>query len=257
MIDKSENKNFTNEVESHFDAKALNDNLEDFVPHCINDYLRHPYDYINDLYCKNLDDKIVLDYCCGTGINSVIFSKNGAKIKGIDISRDSIDKAKKKFKKHNLNNYEFYKMDAHSLNFEDNYFDYIICYKSLLYLNLEKSFKELNRVLKQDGKIIILENIGDNFIFYYYRFFKHISKSKKYASELNKIKTKNFNIAYKYFKCEESQYFDFFTIFGKLIKDKLKIVISFKFLRCLDYFLLNKLKISFLSFTLVKILKKK
>ena len=148
-------------------------------------------------------------------------------------------------------------MDAHSLNFEDNYFDYIICYKSLLYLNLEKSFKELNRVLKHDGKIIILENIGDNFIFYYYRFFKHISKSKKYASELNKIKTKNFNIAYKYFKCEESQYFDFFTIFGKLIKDKLKIGISFKFLRCLDYFLLNKLKISFLSFTLVKILKKK
>ena len=39
-------------------------------------------------------------------------------------------------------------MDAHSLNFDNNYFDYIICYKSLLYLNLEKSFEELNRVLE-------------------------------------------------------------------------------------------------------------
>ena len=140
MIDKSEDKKFTSALESHFNKVATKNNLDDFIPNCLNDYFRAPFEYIIDSYCKNLDDKNILDYCCGTGINSIIFSKQGAKIKGIDISIGSIDVAKKKFKKHNLINYEFYKMDAHSLNFEDKSFDYIICYKSLLYLNLEKFY---------------------------------------------------------------------------------------------------------------------
>ena len=147
-------------------------------------------------------------------------------------------------------------MDAHTLDFSDNYFDYIICYKSLLYLNLDKAFKELNRVLKKDGKLIILENIGDNFIFNYYRYFKHLLISKKYASELNKIKIKDFNIAKKYFKCVDSSFFDFFMIFGKFIKDKFRINISHSFLKSLDKILLKNLKLYFLAFTVVKIYKK-
>lgn len=256
MIDKSDDKKFISVLESHFNKAASKDHLDDFIPNCLNNYFKAPFEYIIDSYCKNLDNKNILDYCCGTGVNSIVFSKKGAKIKGIDISIDSIDVAKKKFKKHNLINYEFYKMDAHSLNFEDNSFDYIICYKSLLYLNLEKSFKELNRVLKNDGKIIILENIGENFIFNYYRFFKHILKSKKYASELNKIKLNDLNIASKYFISENTVFFDFFTVFGKFISDKFKIKISHKFLKHLDFLLLNRLGLNFLSFTLVKVLKK-
>ena len=257
MIDKSEDKNYINEIKSHFNKKATDDNLNDFIPECIDKYYRAPFEYIINDYCKNVSNKKILDYCCGTGINSIIFSKKGASVKGIDISKVSIDVAKKKFKKHNLSNYEFHQMDAHKLNFEDNYFDYIICYKSFLYLNLEKSFKELNRVLKYSGKIIILENIADNFFFNYYRYFKHLLKSKRYALEFNKIKIKDFNIASKYFVTEKSIFFDFFTIFGKLIKDKLKISISHTFLKYLDNILLNKFNLNFLSFTLVKVFKKK
>ena len=257
MIDKSKDKKFKSELETHFNKVALKDHLDDFIPNCLNNYFRAPFEYIINTYCKNLDNKNILDYCCGTGINSIIFSKKGAKIKGIDISADSVDIAKKKFKKHNLDNYEFYKMDAHYLNFDDKSFDYIICYKSLLYLNLEKSFKELDRVLKDNGKIIILENIGENFVFNYYRFLKHILKSKKYASELNKIKLEDFDIASKYFISVNTLFFDFFTVFGKFIRDKLKIKISHKFLKYLDFFLLNRLGLNFLSFTLVKVFKKK
>lgn len=256
MIDKSDDKKFKSELESHFNKAASKDHLDDYIPNCLNDYFKAPFEYIINSYCKNLNNLDILDYCCGTGINSIIFSKQGAKIKGIDISTDSIEVAKKKFKKYNLVDYEFHVMDAHSLDYDDNSFDYIICYKSLLYLDLEKSFKEMNRVLKRDGKIIILENIGENLIFNYYRFFKHILKSKKYASELNKIKLKDLKIASKYFKSEKTIFFDFFTVFGKFIDDNLKIKIPHKFLKCLDFFLLNRLRFNFLSFTLVKVLKK-
>lgn len=257
MIDKYKNEDFKKKIQDHFDKQQLKVNLDDFIPYSINNYLRSPFEYIQDNHCRNLNGKKTLDYCCGSGLNSVFFSKIGANVIGIDISKESIDVARQRFKKHNLTDYEFFQMDAHSLNFEDNYFDVIFCYKSLLYLNLDKAFKELSRVLKHDGKLIILENIGDNFIFNYYRFVKHIFKSRKYLFDLNKLKSKNLNISDKYFNTQETVYFDFFSIFGKFIKDVFKIKISNKLLNSLDAFILGKLKAKFLAFTIVKILNKK
>jgi ubiquinone/menaquinone biosynthesis C-methylase UbiE len=257
MIDKYKNVDFKKKIQDHFDKKQLKVNLNDFIPYSISEYFRNPFVYIQDNYCRNINGKKTLDYCCGSGLNSVFFSKMGAKVTGIDISKESIHVAKQRFKKHNLKDYDFFQMDAHALNFEDDYFDVIICYKSLLYLNLDKAFKELNRVLKHGGKLIILENIGDNFIFNYYRLFKHIFKSRKYLFELNKLKSKDLNISDKFFNTQETVYFDFFSIFGKLIKDVLKIKISNKLLNSLDVFILRKLKVKFLAFTVVKILTKK
>ena len=257
MIDKHNNEDFKKKIQEHFDKQQLKFNLDDFVPFSINKYLRSPFEYIQDNYCRNLNDKKILDYCCGSGLNSVFLSKMGAKVIGIDISKQSIEVAKKRFENHKLKNFDFFQMDAHSLNFKDNYFDIIVCYKSFLYLNLDKAFKELNRVLKHNGKLIILENIGDNFVFNYYRFLKHILKSRKYSYELNKLKSTDLNISYNYFNTYETVYFDFFSIFGKLIEDIFKISISKKLLYSLDVLMFRKLKFKFLAFTVVKILIKK
>ena len=75
--------------------------------------------------------------------------------------------------------------------------------------------------------------------------------------ELNKLKSKDLNISDKFFNTQETVYFDFFSIFGELIKDVLKIKISNKLLNSLDVFILRKLKVKFLAFTVVKILTKK
>ena len=75
--------------------------------------------------------------------------------------------------------------------------------------------------------------------------------------ELNKLKSKDLNISDKFFNTQETVYFDFFSIFGELIKDVLKIKISNKLLNSLDAFILGKLKAKFLAFTIVKILNKK
>lgn len=256
MIDKSKDKKYKFEIKRHFDKKALDYNAEDFIPNCLDQYFRAPFDHIIAKYCQRIDGKKILDYCCGTGINSVVFSKKGAKITGIDLSYRSIQIANKKFKKLNLKNFKFYKMDAHSLNFKDSSFDIIVCYKSMLYLDLNKAFVELKRLLRPNGKIIILENISDNFIFHYYRYLKHILNNKNYSKELNKLKIKDLNLASKFFDYHEIVYFDFFTYFGKIIKDKFKIKISYDFLKFLDNFFLNNFKLKSLSFTTVVVLKK-
>jgi ubiquinone/menaquinone biosynthesis C-methylase UbiE len=148
-------------------------------------------------------------------------------------------------------------MDAHSLNFKDSSFDIIVCYKSMFYIDLNKAFVELKRLLRPNGKIIILENISDNFIFHYYRYLKHILNNKNYSKEINKLKIKDLNLASKFFDYHEIVYFDFFTYFGKIIKDKFKIKISYNFLKFLDNFFLNNLKLKSLSFTAIFVLKKK
>ena len=147
--------------------------------------------------------------------------------------------------------------DITDIPVKDNSFDFIFSYKSLLYLDLEISFKELNRVLKKDGKLIILENISDNLIFKYYRFIKHKLQKKKFTKELNKIYTKDLNIFSKYFICVEKKYFDFFSVLGKIIADSIKIKFPNKFLFYLDNLFLNIFKIKFLSFTVVIVLEKK
>ena len=72
MIDKSESKNYKQKIEDHFDKQAYKGNLKDFIPNCLDDYSRNPFDYILNAYCKNLNEKIILNYCCETVINSVL-----------------------------------------------------------------------------------------------------------------------------------------------------------------------------------------
>ena len=53
-------------------------------------------------------------------------------------------------------------MDAEHLQYSDNSFDLILAYGSLSYLTMSTSYKELNRVLKPKGKIVIIDSLGHN-----------------------------------------------------------------------------------------------
>jgi len=103
----------------------------------------------------DLKEKIVLDVGCGDGffIPSLL-KKNPKKVIGIDISKWLIDIAKKEIKTKNV---EFYQMDlTKKLKFKDNFFDVIISYNILQEIrNISTPFKEMARVLKRRGKLII------------------------------------------------------------------------------------------------------
>lgn len=101
---------------------------------------------------KNLN---ILDIGTGPGFFSLILSKKGHKLTGIDCSKEMIEVAKKNCENTNC---EFYVMDSHKLNFQDNTFDMIVCRNVTWTLyNPKEAYKEWTRVLKPNGKLIIFD----------------------------------------------------------------------------------------------------
>ncbi|MFW5979365.1 MAG: class I SAM-dependent methyltransferase [Halanaerobium sp.] len=110
---------------------------------------------------KNKIDKDgmkLLEAGVGSGKNIEYYPDN-LEIYAIDFSPKMIKEAEKKAKKYNkeLNLLE---MDIQNLDFKDNYFDLIVT--SCVFCSVPdpiKGLKELKRVLKEDGRIIMLEHM--------------------------------------------------------------------------------------------------
>ncbi len=101
----------------------------------------------------NFDDVYTLDFGCGTGANSYMFDQN--KYLGVDVDEDRILYAKKKFPK-----CKFDILKNNIIPAENNSFDFI-CILATIHHISDKDFKsyieEFSRVLKQNGKLIIIE----------------------------------------------------------------------------------------------------
>lgn len=111
---------------------------------------------IPDKNCK------ILDMCCGTLSNGLPIAKSNpnCKVYGIDKSKGMLREAKRKIKKNNLNNIKIKIADATDSGLKEKSFDYIViglvlheCSKDLR----AKIIQEAYRLLKDDGKLIILE----------------------------------------------------------------------------------------------------
>ena len=114
--------------------------------------------------------KKVLDYCCGEGILTRKLAQKGAQAYGIDISPFSIEKAKEKSLQEDISSTTFFSvMDAEKMNFEDNFFDVVVCHGVLHHLDVKKAFPEIARVLKPGGKVIAAEPLAYNPVFQLYR----------------------------------------------------------------------------------------
>jgi len=100
----------------------------------------------------------ILDIGIGTGKNLPYYNAK-AEVTGIDISRKMLEKAKKKSKKLGINA-KFYLMDAQELKFKDNSFDYVIGTFVLCSIpDPVKAASEMKRVVKKNGKIILMEHV--------------------------------------------------------------------------------------------------
>lgn len=119
-------------------------------------YLR-PYIY------KLRPSDIVLDVGCGVGRFTFRFAKLCKKVYGIDISEENIKLAKERAEREKVFNVEFKVMDVRKLEFDDEIFDYVFSIACLCFLIDKKDFikgiKEVLRVTKKDGCIILLENM--------------------------------------------------------------------------------------------------
>ncbi len=107
----------------------------------------------------------VLDIACGTGeFERLLLNKNPTqKIIGVDISENMLNVARKKYQAYS--NIKFEQASAHSLPFNSHYFDVVVCANSFHFFDKPQvALREIKRVLKPDGKVIILDWNKDYFI---------------------------------------------------------------------------------------------
>ena len=169
------------------------------------------YDLMNDLItfkyhskwkkeiamiAKEDNPKVILDIATGTGDIAINLSKlKDSQIIGVDISEKMLDVASDKIRKMNINNITLELSKAEKLKYRNNFFDLIsIGYGVRNFQHLINGLKESYRVLKKNGKLIILEtSVPNNFLIkYLYLLFTSI-----YVPLISFIFTKNIK-AYNY-----------------------------------------------------------
>jgi ubiquinone/menaquinone biosynthesis C-methylase UbiE len=99
-----------------------------------------------------------LEIGVGTGKN-LYYYPPGVKMSAIDFSHRMLLRAKKKALQDNLK-VEFMEMDAEQLAFPDNYFDTV--FATFVFCSVPdpvQGLKELRRVCKPDGRLILLEHM--------------------------------------------------------------------------------------------------
>src|SRR3989344_701882 len=128
-------------------------------------------------------DKKVLEIACGAGFGLSLIAEKAKEVIACDVDEEILNYARKAYR--NNKKIKIMKIDANKkLPFSDKRFDVIILFEALYYLeNTEKTLKEIFRVLKKSGILLIClpnKNIEG---------FNPSPLSKKYFSvpELNKL----------------------------------------------------------------------
>jgi ubiquinone/menaquinone biosynthesis C-methylase UbiE len=113
-------------------------------------YLPHLVDFLS------YQGKNFLEVGCGVGIDLVRFARAGAVVTGIDLSRTSIDLARKNIEQNGLTA-DLYVMNGESMQFPDDLFDVVYAHGVLQYTaDAEKMVAEIYRVLKPGGEAILM-----------------------------------------------------------------------------------------------------
>lgn len=110
---------------------------------------------------RSIQPQSVLDVATGTGDVAILTYKilHPKKITGIDISNGMLEIGRSKVEKLGLENeIELLNGDSESISFPDASFDAItVAFGVRNFENLEKGLKEMLRVLKPGGKLVVLE----------------------------------------------------------------------------------------------------
>jgi len=122
----------------------------------------------------------VLDVGCGAGFLAVPLAEK-FEVHGIDLSKEMLNLAAKRARESNLK-LELTYGDNHALPFEDNFFDGSYCKFALWPLkNPEKALKEMVRVVRSGGRIVIIE----------------VDRKKKYKGHKMSFRSKVFYLIYR------------------------------------------------------------
>src|SRR5688572_11511328 len=132
------------------------------------DFLNHFLSFGIDVYwrkkaislIKESRPKYILDVATGTGDFAITALTVGPKkVTGIDISQGMLEIGRKKIKEKNLDqSIELLEGDSENMQFETEKFDVVMsAFGVRNFENLDQGLKEMNRVMKKGGSLVILE----------------------------------------------------------------------------------------------------
>jgi len=138
--------NYSSQINESADLKENPDNL-----------IRRTFEMLP----KNLEDKQVIDIGCGEGRWDRLMAERGAMVTGIDSSKKMVEIAKERSKKF-YDKIEFPGTDISNLADSDKKFDFAFsCYTFNNINNLNNIFQILNKILKNNGELIIATKLLD------------------------------------------------------------------------------------------------
>ncbi len=108
------------------------------------------------------EDLHILDICFGTGNSTLLVAKKNSKnkITGVDLSTDMLQIANRKIRKQGLFNVATLRMDALNMDLGNESFDIVTSsfgLHEMEYSVMKNILKEMNRVLKKDGILYLVD----------------------------------------------------------------------------------------------------
>ena len=161
----------------------------------------------------------ILEAGIGTGKNMEYYNPK-AEVIGIDFSEKMLQIAKEKLVKSGKRNITLRQMDAKNLKFKDNSFDYVVT--SCVFCSVPnpmKGLKEIRRVLKPTGRLIMIEHVlSKNLLI---ALIEHtLNPITKYLMGVNINRNTKQNIIHSGMKIIEDKKLALFDVFRLFIAEK-------------------------------------
>jgi ubiquinone/menaquinone biosynthesis C-methylase UbiE len=121
----------------------------------------YPLEYAFHLL-GDIRGKTVVDLGCGSGINSLLLARRGAKVIGVDISESLLRMALKRATVNQLESTHFVASSAHDLSLKEESADVVLGIAILHHLDLRLIADETWRLLKMGGRAIFQEPIRNS-----------------------------------------------------------------------------------------------
>ena len=157
-----------------------------------------------------LTGKRVLDFGCGTGATARWYAQKGAaRVEGFDISSENIRIAEKNAKREGVDDRVFFRhLAAEDINYDDNSFDVILGKAIIHHTDLEKTARQLYRVLAPGGSAIFLEPLNHN---PFLNLFRKLTPSRRTPTE-KPLEVQDLRIFRKHFDSVTYRGYYLFTI---------------------------------------------
>ena len=170
-------------------------------------YLRNPITIYEGYIQKYISSEHkVLEIGSGVGIHSESILSSGANVIFSDISNTSLSALNKKFHK-KYSNFEILESDMESIPLPESSIDIICSAGSISYGDNDILLKEILRLLKPHGLLIIVDSLNNNPIYSINRWISYFLGKRTIGTIKNMFSTKKIDKLQEYFELKELSFF--------------------------------------------------